>query len=67
MELVTDDLAGLRLQIDQASRPGQGTGQGENALMGFPPPRFGQRAASKAIGQLPECRPIRIRLRVPER
>ena len=66
IQLVTNDLAGLRLQIDQASRPGQGTSPGENALMRFPPPRFGQRAASKAIGQLPECRPVPIRLRVPE-
>src|ERR1035441_7115391 len=31
----------------------------------FPPPRFGRRAASQAIGQLPERRPIRIRLRLP--
>jgi hypothetical protein len=66
VELVTDDLAGLRLQVDQASRPGEGMGQGENALLGFPPPRFGRRAASQAIGQLPECCPIRICQRVPE-
>src|ERR1039458_1814769 len=64
-ELVAHDLAGLRLQIDQAGRPGEGAGPGENAFVGFPPPRFGRRAASQAIGQLPERRPIRIRLWLP--
>ena len=34
VELVTDYLAGLRLEIDQARRPGEGTGLGEDALMG---------------------------------
>ena len=66
VELVTDDLAGLRLRIGQASRPGEGAGLGENALMGIPPPCLGQRAASQAISQFPECRrPARICLRVP--
>jgi hypothetical protein len=66
IELVADDLAGLRLQIGQASRPGESAGLGENALMGIAPPRFGQRAASQAISQFPECRrPARICLRVP--
>jgi len=62
VELTAHDLAGLRLQIDQARRPGQGAGPGENAFVGFPPPRRVRRAASQAISQLPERRPIRIRL-----
>ena len=62
IELAAHDLAGLRLQIDQARRPGEGAGPGENAFVGFQPPRRVRRAASRAIGQLPEHRSIRIRL-----
>jgi hypothetical protein len=65
VELIAHDLAGLRLQVEQAGRPGEGAGPGENAFMGFPPPRLVRAAASQAIGQLPERRPIRIRPRLP--
>lgn len=60
VELIAHDLAGLRLHVDQARRPGQGAGPGENAAVGFLPPWFGRRAAGQAVGQLQEPRPTRI-------
>ena len=63
VELVADELTGLRLHVNQASRPGAGASQGENVPMGLPPPRFGRRAAGQAMGQLPEFCPVPVLLR----
>src|SRR5450756_1016899 len=61
VELIAHDLAGPRLQVDQARRPRERTGPGEDAFMGFSPPWGDRRPASQVIGQLPKCRTIRIR------
>src|SRR6478736_6692573 len=60
VELVAYDPAGLRLQVDEAGRPGQGAGGGENPLMGLGPPRTGLRSAGHGIGQIPQRGEIRL-------
>ena len=54
VELVAHDPAGLRLQVDEAGRPGKGAGGGENPLMGLAPPGPGLRPAGQGIGQIPQ-------------
>src|SRR5436190_949977 len=60
VELVAYDPAGLRLQVDEAGRPGQGAGGGEDPLMGLGPPRTGLRSADHGIGQIPQRGEIRL-------
>jgi hypothetical protein len=52
VELVAYDLAGLRLHLDEAGRPGEGAGGIENLLVGFAPPRTGLRPAGQGIGHI---------------
>src|SRR5690348_3779400 len=60
VELVAYDQAGLRLQLDETGRPGQGAGGGDNPLMGPGPPRTGLRSAGHGIGQIPQRGEIRL-------
>jgi hypothetical protein len=48
----------LRLQVDEAGRPGKGVRGGQDPLMGLVPPRTGLRPAGQGIGQFPQRREI---------
>ena len=53
VELVAHDAASLRLQVDEAGRPGKSAGGSQNPLMGPGPPGRGLRPAGQGISQVP--------------